>query len=75
VHDDGVGLASARGRRDRTGHGIRGMHRRASEIGAALDVRSARGDGTTVTLRFGLQPGRTHALSERIRRVFTAPLA
>jgi signal transduction histidine kinase len=50
VRDDGVGfdpsLASG-------GYGLRGMRARVAEIGGLLDVRSAPGEGTTVSLEAG----------------------
>jgi signal transduction histidine kinase len=51
VTDDGRGfdLASAG---DRGGLGLVGMHERAARIGARLDVRSAPGEGTAVTVSF-----------------------
>jgi signal transduction histidine kinase/ligand-binding sensor domain-containing protein len=56
VRDDGVGLASNAADNGGGGHGLSGMRRRAEEISARLDVRSAEGEGTTVTLRFPLRP-------------------
>jgi nitrate/nitrite-specific signal transduction histidine kinase len=56
------------------GHGLPGMRRRAEEIGARLDLHSAEGEGTTVTLRFSLRPGalpRT-GLAGLLRRTFAA---
>ena len=51
VEDDGVGFeASDKSTRDK-GIGIVGMHERASLVGAALDVESRPGDGTSVYLR------------------------
>ena len=78
IRDDGVGLDARGGRRDGGGHGLRGMRRRAAEIGAWLDVRSAPRDGTTVTVRFGLRSsrnGRTRGLTARLRRAFPVPPA
>jgi ligand-binding sensor domain-containing protein/signal transduction histidine kinase len=47
VHDDGRGFDPAmRG----DGHGLGSMRARARELGAVLDLRSAPGQGTTVTL-------------------------
>jgi signal transduction histidine kinase len=46
VADDGIGFDRRRGRED--SYGIVGMRERATTIGATLDIRSARGAGTTV---------------------------
>jgi signal transduction histidine kinase len=46
VADDGVGFDRRRGRED--SYGMVGMRERATTIGATLEIRSARGAGTTV---------------------------
>ena len=46
VADDGIGFDRRRGRED--SYGMTGMRERATTIGASLDIRSARGAGTTV---------------------------
>jgi len=46
VADDGVGFDRRRGRDD--SYGMVGMRERATTIGATLEIRSARGAGTTV---------------------------
>jgi signal transduction histidine kinase len=46
VVDDGVGFDRRRGRED--SYGMVGMRERATTIGATLEIRSARGAGTTV---------------------------
>ena len=46
IADDGIGFDRRRGRED--SYGIVGMRERATTIGATLDIRSARGAGTTV---------------------------
>jgi signal transduction histidine kinase len=50
VSDDGVGFdpAAAGGP---TSFGLAGMHERATLLGATLLVRSAPGEGTSITLR------------------------
>ena len=53
VADDGVGFDRRRGRED--SYGMVGMRERATTIGATLEIRSARGAGTTV--RVVLDPG------------------
>jgi ligand-binding sensor domain-containing protein/signal transduction histidine kinase len=47
VHDDGRGFDPAT---RREGHGLDSMQARARDLGAGLDLRSAPGQGTTVTL-------------------------
>ena len=50
IADDGKGFVTAR--RDGAGHyGLQGMQERAEVIGGALDVTSAPGSGTTITLQ------------------------
>jgi len=75
VRDDGLGMPTSRQKNGRGGHGLRAMRRRAEEIGAQLNVRSAPDEGTTITLRFGLRPSRFHrngAIGGRVRSLFTA---
>ena len=60
VRDDGAGfdpaaLAARERRRPGAGLGLSGMAERARLVGGELDVRSAPGGGTTVTLRSRLQ--------------------
>ena len=50
VHDDGSGFEADLAARERWGFGLISMSERASSIGAALTVQSAKGRGTTVTL-------------------------
>ncbi len=71
VRDNGLGLDSPP-KNGRGGHGLRGMRRRAEEIGAHLILRSALNEGTNVTLRFGLQRGargRARRLAAGIHRM------
>lgn len=49
IHDDGCGFDPAA---TSGGYGLTTMRARAAEIGATLDVRSAPGSGTHITLRF-----------------------
>jgi two-component system sensor histidine kinase DegS len=53
VIDDGAGFdpASETAADERSGMGLVGMHERAALLGGTLDVASAPGEGTTVTLR------------------------
>jgi signal transduction histidine kinase len=48
VRDDGCGFDPAA---VRTGYGLAGLRARAAEVGGTAAVRSAPGDGTTVTVR------------------------
>jgi len=50
VRDDGVGFEP--GAIDRSGLGLQGMQERAALLGGAVQVASARGQGTTITARF-----------------------
>jgi two-component system nitrate/nitrite sensor histidine kinase NarX len=50
VRDDGVGFDADRNRSE-VQVGLKIMRERADQIGASVDVRSAPGEGTTVTLR------------------------
>jgi len=50
ITDDGRGFDTTGSRRD-TSYGLMGMRERADVIGAALDIRSARDQGTTVVVR------------------------
>jgi signal transduction histidine kinase len=52
VRDDGVGFAPAAG----PGFGLAGMRGRVREVGGDLDVASAPGRGTRVTVRVPLRP-------------------
>ncbi|MEV0243189.1 sensor histidine kinase [Streptomyces sp. NPDC050674] len=56
VRDDGGGFdpAAVRG-----GYGLAGLRARAAEVGGTAEVRSARGDGTVVTVRLPVVPGGT----------------
>jgi len=49
VRDDGRGMSGA-GAGEGTGYGIIGMHERARRLGGTLNVRSAPGEGTQVSL-------------------------
>jgi signal transduction histidine kinase/YHS domain-containing protein len=52
IADDGVGFAPAEGHDTPDGHwGVRGMRERAELTGGQLDVTSAPGQGTTLTLQ------------------------
>ena len=62
VRDNGIGLGDEDSDADRRGHGLRGMRRRAAEIGAELNMRSAAEQGTTVRLRLELRPRRATRL-------------
>lgn len=55
VSDDGVGFDRRRGRDD--SYGMVGMRERATTIGATLEIRSARGAGTTVRVVLDPQDG------------------
>jgi signal transduction histidine kinase len=55
VADDGVGFDRRRGRED--SYGMVGMRERATTIGATLEIRSARGAGTTVRVVLDPQDG------------------
>jgi len=83
VRDDGVGLpADVLRAGGRSGHwGLSGMRERAKRVGAALDLRSAAGKGTDVTLRvpgdmaYRGQPraaGRLRRLLRRLRKAAPA---
>jgi signal transduction histidine kinase len=63
VHDDGIGFdrAAVRGRRARRSLGLASMSERARLAGGRLNITSAPGRGTTVTVRF-MRP-RTRAAS------------
>jgi len=52
VGDDGVGFAPAQVQ----GYGLAGMRGRVAEVGGDLDVASAPGRGTRVTVRVPRQP-------------------
>ena len=56
VRDDGRGMERSEGN-GRAGHyGMVGMRERASQIGAELDLSSAPGQGTKVSLRMPMNP-------------------
>ena len=56
VRDDGRGMERSEGN-GRAGHyGMVGMRERASQIGAELDLSSAPGQGTKVSLRMPVNP-------------------
>jgi signal transduction histidine kinase len=72
VRDDGNGFASGGPANGRRGHGLRGMRRRAEEIGARLSLRSVPDQGSAVVLLFPLRPSRRApggVLAERVRRL------
>lgn len=52
VRDDGRGFDTGRGVRD-SAYGLVGMRERADVVGASLQVESAPGEGTTITVRAG----------------------
>jgi NarL family two-component system sensor histidine kinase YdfH len=56
VEDDGAGFDAYRSAERPGAYGIRGMKERAQHIGAELEVRSAPGQGTTVTLEMEVGP-------------------
>jgi len=62
VRDDGIGFEPAANDGGR-GLGLPGMRERASIVGATLDVASAPGGGTRVSLRYPLSPSPELALS------------
>jgi signal transduction histidine kinase len=49
VRDDGRGFGPSDGRTD--SYGLRGLRERAAAIGAFIDIQSAAGEGTTLTVR------------------------
>ncbi|WP_343731604.1 ATP-binding protein [Duganella sp.] len=53
VRDNGVGLPQPAARR---GSGLRGIAQRVSEAGGRLDIASAPGAGTALTMSFPIQP-------------------
>jgi len=58
IQDNGIGFEQERIMNDRTlmgGNGVRGMHARASKIGAALKIDSIPSSGTTIQLRVDLK--------------------
>ena len=60
IRDDGCGFDITTRPGVHEGHfGLQGMHERAGRIGASLDVSSAPGRGTTVTLTLSRQPRHT----------------
>jgi signal transduction histidine kinase len=62
VRDNGVGFDAGAAGNGHTagmgGHGLQSMRRRAASLGGSYEVESARGRGTTVTLRVPLGGGR-----------------
>jgi len=56
IVDDGKGFDIAGELND--GHGLRGMRRRAEEIGAHLEIKSHAGSGTTVTMDLDMASSR-----------------
>lgn len=60
VDDDGVGFETADppgSRDDGSGYGLRTMRDRTEELGGRLDVRSGRGEGTTISAALPVPPG------------------
>jgi signal transduction histidine kinase len=57
VEDDGIGFDSAAADETRRGLGLVGMKERAGLVGAALEIESASGRGTTVFVRFDASAG------------------
>lgn len=72
IEDDGQGIAlpyaSAAGRPQRWG--IRGMHERAAQIGASLEVQPLTGGGTRVELQLAAALSYTHPTRQPWRRWF-----
>jgi signal transduction histidine kinase len=62
--DDGCGFTNDR---SQVGLGIRGMEKRASDIGASLEISSSVGDGTSVRIVVTINPHRT--ISQRLETV------
>jgi two-component system NarL family sensor kinase len=56
VRDDGRGF-EARSAQHADGHGLMGMRERARLLGGRLQIKSAPGQGTQVTVRVPLEPG------------------
>jgi signal transduction histidine kinase len=56
VRDDGCGFDP---RAVTWGYGLAGLRARATEVGGTAEVRSAPGDGTTVTVRLPVPPPRS----------------
>ena len=69
VRDDGTGFVDARDTGDETHVGLRIMAERAERIGAALDVLSTPGRGTSVVLTLPL-PARARSLRPRRSRTW-----
>jgi signal transduction histidine kinase len=55
VEDDGVGFDPARSDLAAQGIGLLGMRERAGLIGAALEIESRPGEGTTIFLRYSTE--------------------
>jgi len=53
IADDGAGFDPAHARK---GRGLNNLRQRAAELGASLDIRSAPGRGTVVSLRLPVEP-------------------
>jgi signal transduction histidine kinase len=66
VKDDGKGFMDGVDRAQFGHYGLVGMRERASEIGATLNVASARGFGTEVSVMLVI-PKRAHEVSQRER--------
>jgi signal transduction histidine kinase len=64
IQDDGKGFSSDH---SHVGLGIRGMEKRARDIGASLEIRSSTGRGTSVTIAATLSSPRT--ISQRLEAV------
>jgi signal transduction histidine kinase len=66
ISDDGAGFDPEQPQpAGRTGAGLLGMRERAGVLGGALDVASAPGQGTTITLTIPARPAEITALSGR----------
>lgn len=56
ILDDGAGFAPCE---EHAGFGLRGMRKRAADIGATLQILSRSGIGTEISIRSALKPSRT----------------
>ena len=72
IEDDGAGFDAAATQR---GMGLSNLEARAREIGAALEVDSARGRGTRVVVRVPVQVSNAAGISGRLQRAALLGLA
>jgi signal transduction histidine kinase len=56
VHDDGVGFDPAEAERRRPGMGLMSMRERVALVDGCLDIKTARGSGTSVTASVPIHP-------------------